>query len=307
MRPFDIQVNGYAGADFSAADVSLDACRTACAALAADGVDAILATLITGPIESLCGGLRRLASYRDAEPSIRRMIAGFHLEGPFISPQPGYAGAHATRWIRPADPDDMQRLLEAGDGLVRLVTLAPEQDPSCRTIDLLVRSGVAVSAGHTDATLPQLRRAIDAGLSMVTHLGNGCPLVLERHDNIIQRVLAESRRLRICFIPDGIHVPFFALRNYLDLVGPERCIMVSDAISAARLGPGRHLLGGEPVDVDEHGAARRPGAANLAGSTLTMPTLLQNLSEHMRLDAAAITRLVDTNPRAAVKLDTSIA
>lgn len=301
MRPFDIQVNGYAGADFSAVDLTLDECRAACSALAADRVDAILATLITDSIEALTAALRRLTAYRDADPVIRRMIAGFHLEGPFLSPEPGYVGAHAARWIRPADPDAMARLLDAGGGLVRLVTLAPEQDPACRTIDLLVSHGVTVSAGHTDATLAQLRRAIDAGLSMITHLGNGCPVVLPRHDNIIQRMLAVANGLYVCFIPDGIHVPFFVLRNYLAIVGLERCIMVTDAITAARLGPGLHRLGGEPVEVDEAGAARRPGAANLAGSTLTMPRLLEHLAEDLGLGPQDIARMVDVNPRAALR------
>ena len=304
MRPFDLQVNGYAGADFSAGDLSLDDCRTACAALAADGVDAILATLVTDSLDALCASLRRLIGFRAADAGVARMIAGFHLEGPFISPEPGYAGAHATRWIRPAEPDDAARLLDAGGGLVRLVTLAPEQDRGCRTIDLLVRRGVVVSAGHTDASIGDLQRAIDAGLSMFTHLGNGCPLVLPRHDNIVQRVLALADRLWICFIPDGIHVPMFALRNYLSLAGVERCVMVTDAISAARLGPGIHRLGGEPVEVDATGAARRPGAANLAGSTLTMPALLGRLAGDLGLCAAEIARLVDHNPRAAVGLTT---
>lgn len=303
MRPVDLQVNGYAGADFSATDLTLDECRAACEALAADGVDAILATLITDSIDTLAACLRRLRAFRDADKTVRSMIAGFHLEGPFLSPQPGFVGAHAIRWIRPADPDAMALLLDAGSGLVRLVTLAPEQDPDCRTIDLLVRRGVAVAAGHTDATLPQLHRAIAAGVSLITHLGNGCPVALPRHDNIIQRMLAVADKLMVCFIPDGIHVPFFALKNYLAVVGIERCIMVTDAISAARLGPGLHRLGGEPVEVDAGGAARRPGAANLAGSTLTMPQLRRNLSRELGFPEPDLVRVLDTNPRAAVRLE----
>jgi len=306
VKPFDLQVNGYAGADFSAADLSLEDCRRACTALATDGVDAILATLITDSIDALVAALKRLRSYRDADVQIQRMIGGFHIEGPFLNPEPGYAGAHATRWIRPAQPDVMTRLLDAGDGLVRLVTLAPEQDPACRTIDLLVRHGVTVSAGHTDATLPELRRAIDAGLSMITHLGNGCPVLLPRHDNIIQRMLAVADQVRVCLIPDGIHVPFFALRNYLEFVGIERCIMVTDAISAARLGPGLHRLGGEPVEVDASGAARRPGAANLAGSTLTMPRLRDHLASELGLGEQDIARVVDINPRAALRREDEV-
>ena len=99
-----------------------------------------------------------------------------------------------------------------------------------------------------------LRAAIDAGLSMFTHLGNGCPMLLHRHDNIIQRVLSLRERLTICFIADGVHIPPMALGNYLRLVGIERAIVVTDAISAARLGPGRYTVG------SRHGRDRRgPG------------------------------------------------
>ena len=98
-------------------------------------------------------------------------------------------------------------------------------------------------------------------------------------------------------------MPFFALQNYLAVVGVERCIMVTDAISAARLGPGLYRLGGEPVEVDETGAARRPGAANLAGSTLTMPRLRENLARELGFTEPDLVRVLDANPRAAVRLE----
>src|SRR5690606_13516502 len=125
----------------------------------------------------------------------------------------------------------MRRLLDAGGGLVKLVTLAPEQDTAARVTALLAREGIAVAAGHTNASLDQLRRACDAGLRLFTHLGNACPMLMPRHDNIIQRALSLRDRITCCFIADGVHVPFVALGNYLALVGAERCVVVSDAMA----------------------------------------------------------------------------
>jgi len=297
---FDIQVNGYAGADFCSRELTLEQCRRACDELAADGFDGILATVITDSIEGIRHKLARLVTFREQDPAIARMIAGFHVEGPFLSRKPGCPGAHDPAKIMPATPDDATRILEAGAGLVRLVTLAPECDAGLATTSFLARQGVTVSAGHCDPSLDELRAAIDAGLSMVTHLGNGCALDLPRHDNFIQRSLFLHERLWICFIPDGVHIPFFALANYLAVSGVDRTIMVTDAILAAKLPPGRYAYGEGEVEVDAQRVARRPGLRNLAGSTISMRQVRDNLRDQLRLDAAAIERLTATNPRQAV-------
>jgi N-acetylglucosamine-6-phosphate deacetylase len=300
---FDIQVNGYAGADFCSRSLTIEQCRRACDELAADGVGGILATVITDSIEGICHKLARLAAFREQDPVIARMIAGFHVEGPFLSRKPGCPGAHDPAKIVPATVSAAQRILEAGAGLVRLVTLAPECDAGLATTSFLARHGVTVSAGHCDPSLDELRAAIDAGLSMVTHLGNGCALDLPRHDNFIQRALFLHDRLWICFIPDGVHVPFFALANYLAVSGLDRTIMVTDAILAAKLPPGRYAYGEGEVEVDAAGVARRPGLKNLAGSTISMRQVRDNLREHLGLDGGAIERLTATNPRQAVGFD----
>jgi N-acetylglucosamine-6-phosphate deacetylase len=135
---------------------------------------------------------------------------------------------------------------------------------------------------------------------MITHLGNGCPVVLPRHDNFIQRVLSLSDRLWVCFIPDGAHVPFFALKNYFRITGLERTIFTSDAILAAGLGPGIYHLSGEPVEVDAEGVARRPGSPNLAGSTIRGHQVARNLREHLGLSEAGVDQLYRDNPMRAL-------
>jgi len=255
---------------------------------------------VTDAAESMAARLTRIARLRSNDPLVQNAIWGFHLEGPFISPLKGYVGAHPVEHVRPADVDLMARLLDAADGLVRLVTLAPECDPGMKLTRLLAKRGVLVSAGHCDPTLDQLRAAIDAGLSMFIHLGNACPMLLPRHDNIIQRVLSLRERLTICFIADGVHVPYFALGNYLHLAGIDHSIVVTDAIAAAGLGPGRYTLGNQTVDVGDDLVARAPDASHFVGSTATMPRMTTGLRAELGLTEEQIEQLTVTNPRRAL-------
>lgn len=300
MGLVDLQVNGYGGVDFNRDDLSADDLHRACAALAADGVERILATVITEALPAMAARLRRLADLREHDPLAQRIIAGLHVEGPFISPADGYRGAHPLDAVRPASVDAAAQLLDAGRGLVRLVTLAPEHDPGLATTAHLVNAGVAVAAGHTDAPLGVLAAAVDAGLSLFTHLGNGCPAVVPRHDNIIQRALSLSDRLTLCFIADGTHVPFFALRNYLRVAGPEHCIVVSDAIAPAGLGPGRYTLSRWELDIGDDLVARSVEGNHLVGSALGLRRGAANLRDHLGLDDATVTRLTETNPAAVL-------
>jgi N-acetylglucosamine-6-phosphate deacetylase len=194
----------------------------------------------------------------------------------------------------------MERLLEAAGGLTRMVTLAPERDPNSMTTRMLADRGIVVSAGHSDASLDQLRTAIDAGLSMYTHLGNGCPLVMHRHDNIIQRVLSLADRMWVCFIADGVHVPFVALKNYLQVIGTNRAIVVTDAIAAAGMGPGVHQLAGQRVVVDDNLATWAEDRSHLVGSAMTMPQAVENLRTKLGYDGSIIAKLTCENPRLAL-------
>ncbi len=227
---------------------------------------------------------------------MRDVVWGIHIEGPFINETPGYVGAHPPHAVRPADLDNAKRLLEAADGLTRVVTLAPERDPGQKVTRYLAKQKILVSAGHCDPSMDELLSAIDAGLSLVTHLGNGCPAMLPRNDNIIQRVLSLRDQLMICFIADGVHVPLPELKNYLRLVGIERSIVVTDAISPARLGPGRYTLGGQQVVIGEDLVAHLPGSPLLMGSTATMPRMAALLREKIGLTDDEVHRLVSQNP-----------
>jgi N-acetylglucosamine-6-phosphate deacetylase len=282
--------------------LSLEGFRSACEAIAASGVAMFLPTIITAELGAMARRLARLVELRRQLPEYHHLVAGWHVEGPFISSQRGYVGAHPPEATCPATVEAAEQLLEAGGGLVRLVTLAPEVDPKGATTGWLVDQGVAVAGGHSNATLEDLKQAIDQGLSLFTHLGNGCPLELPRHDNIIQRVLSLREKLWITFIADGVHVPYVALGNYLALVGAERAIVTSDAIAAAGKGPGEYTLGHRRVRVDERLATWSADGGNLVGSATPLVMARENLIAERILTPDEATRVVSANPRQALNL-----
>ena len=299
MRYFDLQVNGYAGIDFNSDTLTTEQAKVACSALEEDGNEGILATIITDSPESMKAKMRRIVRAREEDELVRWVVAGLHIEGPFLNPEEGFIGAHPRGQAQPASVDVMKDLMEAAGGLTRIVTLAPECDPECATIRYLAEQGVVVSAGHCNPSLEQLKASIDAGLKMFTHLGNGCPQYLPRHDNIVERVLSLSEELWVCFIGDGVHVPAFALRNYFRAAGLERCLVVTDAISAARCGPGNYTLGSEQIKVGEDGVARSSDGTHLMGSTATMP-YVESILRRMGISDEDVTELCGNRPRRVI-------
>ncbi len=301
---FDLQVNGYGGVDFNQDDLSAEQLQTACEKLAADGSVGVLATIITDHLSVMSRRLRRLVELREQLPPAKQLVTGLHIEGPFINETNGYRGAHPADAVRPATVEAMSELLTAAGGLAKLVTLAPECDENFLVTKFLAKQGVAISAGHTDASLDQLNAAVDAGLTLFTHLGNGCPMQMHRHDNIIQRALSLARqgRLTPMFIADGVHVPFAVLGNFLAAVGPERCIVVTDAIAPAGLGPGRYTLGRWDLLIGEDMAARAPDGSHFVGSAISMPQSAERLAKQLHLPAGSIVAMTLNNPRAAIGL-----
>jgi N-acetylglucosamine-6-phosphate deacetylase len=296
----DLQLNGYKGIDFNSDSLTAVSLHEACDLLRADGVAGILATVITDSLDRMTARLAKIAEIRREDPLVSAVICGMHIEGPFLNETPGYVGAHPPEHVCPANVDDAKRLLDAADGLARLVTLAPERDAGMKVTRFLAEQRVIVSAGHCDASVNQMRAAIDAGLSMFSHLGNGCPMLLHRHDNIIQRVLSLSDQLTVCFIADGVHVPYPALGNYLECIGIDKAIVVTDGTSAAGLGPGRYTIGSQQILIGDDLVAWAPDHSHFIGATATMPHVAAKLEQNLGLSREQVEQLTATNPRRAL-------
>ncbi len=271
VRPalFDLQVNGFAGVDFQRAGLTAAELRRACEGLRAHATHRILLTLITDKPDALAHKLEHCERLRAADPLIAETVVGYHLEGPWLSPRPGFHGAHLPDLMCRPDLAVFHRLHDAAHGRLRLLTLAPELPGSDELIAAARARGIHVSLGHTDASDADIDRAIAAGARLCTHLGNGVPANLPRHDNIIQRLLARDE-LTACFIPDGIHLPPSALRNFFRAKPAGQSILTTDAMAAAGAPPGIYTLAHIETEVGTDGIVRERGRRNFAGSALTL-------------------------------------
>ena len=280
----DIQVNGYAGMDFNLPpeQLSLEDVKKACLKMQSRGVVKILPTINTDTIENMITHTRWVSTLRQQDELLSCMIAGFHIEGPFVSPEDGPRGAHPREHvITPADaPHLLDDLQESSGGLVRLLTLAPELDGALELIEKATKDGIIVALGHLNADPQILDEAVAAGAKLSTHLGNGSHAMLPRLDNYVQRQLADDR-LAASFIADGHHIPFPTLKNFIRAKTPQRSILITDAIVAADMPVGyTYGVGSRRRRVDPDGAVRLPGTPYLAGSALTLDKAVMNTARY---------------------------
>jgi len=298
---FDLQVNGFAGVDLQDPALSREALRRAVDALRRHRTGGILLTLITDRSEALASKLAQIERHRAADPVIAAMVVGYHLEGPHLSSVPGYHGAHPRELMTPPDFAAFARLQDAAGGRVRLVTIAPELPGSPDYIAQVSATGTRVAIGHSNASDAEIDAAIAAGLTLCTHLGNGAPLELPRHDNIIQRLLARDE-LTAVFIPDGLHLPRGVLRNFVRAKPPGKVLFTTDCMAAAGAGPGNYRIGRLAIEVGEDGVVREPGQRNFAGSSLTMDRAAANVAAWVGWSAAEVTAACGSRVRAALGL-----
>lgn len=292
----DLQVNGYVGVDFNDPETTPVDLKKAALAMAEHGVTLALPTVITGDLERMCRCITNLRRTIEADAEVAAVFQGLHIEGPFISKQPGYIGAHPMQDALPQDLRALEKICDAGGPWTRLLTLAPEIDIQGRMTKFCDERGILVAAGHTDASLDQIDQCLEAGLQLFTHLGNGCPKQMDRHDNIIYRAVSRADRLKFSLIADGFHVPQLLFGLLLKWLPPENIAVVSDAISAAGLGPGTYKLGQRSVTIGPDRAARDPGGQHFVGSASTMADANRWLTDVMRMSATQRQQLLNSNP-----------
>lgn len=286
---FDLQVNGFAGVDFNSPLCTPDQLKHATNALRATGVTRFLPTLITSSLNqfSLCA--RSILDLSDPA------IAGIHMEGPYISPDDGPRGAHPREHVIAASIEDFSRRQAAAEGRICLVTLAPEVPGALRLIEHLVKSDILVAIGHSAALPEQIRDAVSAGATLSTHLGNGCAQVLPRHPNSVWEQLAADE-LYASFIVDGHHLPPATVKSMMRAKQPSRTILVTDATAAAGCPPGFYMIGEARVELDAVGRVAAPGAANLAGSALSMNDAVANTVRFTGLSLSEVLPMASTMP-----------
>jgi len=288
---FDLQVNGFAGVDFNAPDLTTDRAAQALDAMRATGVTRCLPTVITSAFETFAAAARVLS--RLDHPA----IAGLHMEGPYISAQDGARGAHPRQHVIAASIDDFRRRQDAAGGRILLVTLAPEVDGALPLVEYLAAAGVRVAIGHTMASPGQIADAIAAGASLATHVGNGCPEWLPRHPNPIWELLAADT-VYASFIADGHHLPPATVKAMIRAKGAPRSILITDAIAAAACAPGDYRIGDQSCTLSADGRVSLAGTPYLAGSSLTLDRAIGNTVRVTGLPLDAVVAMASSIPAA---------
>lgn len=291
----DTHVHGGAGFDFSTADTAgvtagVDFHRSY-------GTTTLVASLVSlGPD----GLTRRVALL--SEMVRDGLIAGIHLEGPWLSVQ--RCGAHDPGLLRDPDPAEVDHILSRGDATIRMVTLAPERPGAIDAIARIAASGAVAAVGHTDATYEQTRAAIDAGASVATHLFNAMRPIHHRQPGPIVALLDEPG-VALELICDGVHLESALYRHILGCVGENRISLITDAMAAAGMPDGSYRIGDLSVDVVDQ-VARVSGTTTIAGSTATMDRIFRSSVVHSGLsgDRALLVAAKQTsiNPARALGL-----
>jgi N-acetylglucosamine-6-phosphate deacetylase len=296
----DIQVNGWMGVDFSDQELTREMMLEATKALWKEGVTTYLPTLITRDHERLAKSFSLLAEFRDDE-TLGASIPGFHLEGPFISPEPGYRGAHPEQYIRPPDWDEFLELQEMARQGIRLITVAPEMEGAIEFIKRCSKSGIVVSLGHHNGTPEIIEQAVEAGASLSTHLGNGCANEINRHHNPLWPQLSNDS-LSISIIADGSHLTKEEVRTFYKVKGAERTILVSDALSFAGLPPGTYEKDGMTYLLTRD-VVKFPSENVLAGAAMPISRCLSNIIRFTGCDLKEAIQMASTNPARLMGLE----
>ena len=273
---FDLQVNGFAGVDFNTTGLSAEVFDHVLESILSTGVTTFLATIITGTETHLSACFESLEESRKYSQLAKSMMAGYHLEGPFLSKLPGYSGCHPVEKMNVVDSEMFLRLQESAGGNIQLVTLAPEVEGAIPFIEKLVREGIVVALGHTAADSKIIRQAVDAGALLSTHLGNGTTAELRKNNNPIIDQLAEDQ-LSASFIADGYHLSPEVLKVYLRAKESKRTILITDATAATSASPGRYRLGDIELSLGSEPFIYSPETNRPIGSVVTLDQCVRNI------------------------------
>jgi N-acetylglucosamine-6-phosphate deacetylase len=290
----DLQVNGFAGIDFSDPQLDSEEAERACRELLQKGTSAFLVTVITSSMATYRRNLPILVGIME-KAEFQGRVLGFHLEGPFISPEPGAVGAHNPDWTQVPDIEVFKELYELANGKIKILTIAAELENACKLTKYASSLGVAVSLGHQLAEEQEFQKLAAAGAVSLTHFGNGIPNMLNRHRNPIWAGLA-NEELSAMLITDGHHLPPTVIKTMIKAKGIDKIIAVSDASPVAGCPPGRYNVLGNDAILEESGLLHNPEKACLVGSSATMLDCMNFLSSLGFLSLDEMLRVGFFNP-----------
>lgn len=265
------------GVDFCSSELTPDALASALPFFWAKGVTSFCPTLITNSLEQLRRNFAVLEEARRAFPHFGRSAPCYHLEGPYLS-SGASRGAHDPKFMRAPDLKEFDDLQSAAGGRIRILTLAPELPKALDLIEAVASTGVRVGISHTDGGPEDIWNAVQAGAKLSTHVGNGCPEIIDRHRAPLWAQLAADE-LYASIICDRFHLPSEVVKVIYRTKGPDKCILITDAIHLCTMPIGDYTLVTTEVELFADGKVIRKGGGSLAGSTLTMDRAVANFME----------------------------
>lgn len=294
---FDNQINGYKGISFVSmgGDLTLDGIGLITRSLWEKGVTTYLPTLTTNDKQIFLRNFALLAKAKE-DPALFGSIAGFHLEGPFISSEDGYRGAHPIKFVRKPDWNEFMELYEASGKNILQVTLAPETEGAMDFISKCREKNIIVGLGHHNGSAKNISEAADRGAQICTHFGNGCANNINRHLNPLWPQLADDR-LMISIIGDGFHLNPEEIRVFFKVKGKDRIIITSDVSPIGGLAPGKYLnVVGDTLELTHEGAVMYPAQKVLSGSGSTLPKGVGNVMKVTGCTLSDAIQMASTNP-----------
>jgi N-acetylglucosamine-6-phosphate deacetylase len=271
----DNQINGYANVDFSGSNLSTEGVAEATKAIWGSGVTTFMPTLLTNSHENLLNNFTILEKASRIDGA-GQSIAGFHLEGPYISPVEGFRGCHLQQYTRKPSWDEFLEYQEAAGGKIIQVTLAPEIEGAMEFISKCTRDGIIVALGHTNASAEIISRAVNEGARLSTHLGNGCANLIHRHNNPIWPQLANDNLIP-SIIADGHHLTPDEINVFFKVKGVNKLILTSDVVYLAGMTPGTYTFLGTSVILTPGGMLINPDLQCLAGASFPLITGVGNM------------------------------
>ena len=293
----DNQVNGFAGVSFCFAggELTREGIFKATQELWKKGVTTYLPTLTTNTKEVLKHNLDLLSDSKN-DSALLGSIAGFHLEGPYISPIDGYRGAHPLKYVRKPDWNEFMELYEASGKNIKTITIAPELDGAMEFIRKCTAMGIVVAIGHHNATREIIEEAVLNGARISTHLGNGCANTINRHVNPLWPQLANDK-LIASIICDGFHLRDEEITVFYKIKGPDKTIITSDVTSFAALPPGEYKNEeGETIELTKEGMLRLPAQNVLYGSASPISRGVARILKITGCSLGEAIRMSSTNP-----------
>jgi N-acetylglucosamine-6-phosphate deacetylase len=287
LVPGFVDMHAHGGGGATVVGAEPEQVRRFAATHLAHGTTSIVASLVSGQYDALERDVAALADLADED-----VVVGSHLEGPWIAPQ--YKGAHDPDALTDPAAAAVDRLLAAGRGTVRMVTIAPELPGALDAIRLIAGAGVVAAVGHTAATYDEVRAAIEAGATVATHLFNAMRPVNHREPGPVVALL-EDDRVTVELIPDGVHLHPAVVAFAAGAAGAGRVALITDAMSATGAGDGEYLLGDMAVVVRD-GVARLVEGGNIAGSTLTLDVAFRRAVQDSGFTVPDTVRAISTRP-----------